>query len=413
MSESKYSEKYTNNLTLFNDCVSLQNNKKPPFITTSMHFFPAKFAGVSKAAVMTDPRLHFDCLKRVLFHYKFTMAPSSGLGWGSFPWEILGSKQWRKPGSDLLDDMPFQFIEQENMKADEYPIFLSDPSDFILRKLYPRISSKLEVLNQISPVKWHISSPEHDMSLFCDEKFVEMVKSLLELGEKWKEYIAYYNEYHSSITEAGYPEVFHSYGLPPFDQLSVSLRGLQGSMLDLIRKPDYVIKTVEFLADQQIDLLINVLRGIEHPRVVFFAYRGTDAFMSEEQFRKFYWPSLRRVLISLVDAGITPIPYFEGDFTSRLHYLLDLPKGKVPTHFEKVDRKKAREVIGDYNAFWGNIPASLLTLGNREEVKADVNDLINIFGDTNGLIIDGSVEVPDESKPENIDAVFESIAEYY
>ena len=106
------------------------------------------------------------------------------------------------------------------------------------------------------------------------------------------------------------------------------------------------------------------------------------------------------------------IPYFEDDYTSRLPYLLDLPKGKVPIHYEKVDRVKAREIMGDQNSFWGDIPASLLSLGTPENVKANVRELIDLFGDTNGLIIDGAVEIPDEAKPENVEAVFEAIEEY-
>ena len=151
---------------------------------------------------------------------------------------------------------------------------------------------------------------------------------------------------------------------------------------------------------------------LDNPRVVVFAYRGVDHFMSEKQFAKFYWPTLRRMLIELVEAGLTPLPYFEVDFTSRLPFLLDLPKGKIPIHFEKVDRKQARKIMGEHNSFWGDIPASLLTLGSREDVKENVRELIDLFGDTNGLMIDGGVGIPDKAKPENVSAVLEAIEDY-
>ena len=37
--------------------------------------------------------------------------------------------------------------------------------------------------------------------------------------------------------------------------------------------------------------------------------RGLDSFMSDEQFKKFYWPSLRRYLTEVAEAGLTPVVY--------------------------------------------------------------------------------------------------------
>ena len=36
--------------------------------------------------------------------------------------------------------------------------------------------------------------------------------------------------------------------------------------------------------------------------------------MSNEQFARFYWPSLKTLLVALIDAGVTPMPFFEGDY---------------------------------------------------------------------------------------------------
>ena len=58
-------------------------------------------------------------------------------------------------------------------------------------------------------------------------------------------------------------------------------------------------------------------------------HRGADGFMSPGQFETFYWPTLKKLVLALVSAGLTPAPFFEGDYTSRLEYLLELPKGKI------------------------------------------------------------------------------------
>jgi len=60
--------------------------------------------------------------------------------------------------------------------------------------------------------------------------------------------------------------------------------------------------------------------------------------------------------------------------------------------------------------FWGNVPPSLLCTGTPEQVKDDVKELIDVMGDR--LIIDSTVGIPDESKPENILALKEAADEY-
>ena len=62
--------------------------------------------------------------------------------------------------------------------------------------------------------------------------------------------------------------------------------------------------------------------------------------------------------------------------------------------------------------FWGNIQASLMTTGTPQQVKDDVKELIEIFGDTGGLIVDASLGIPDETRPENFSAMVEAVMEY-
>ena len=120
-------------------------------------------------------------------------------------------------------------------------------------------------------------------------------------------------------------------------------------------------------------------------------HRGAAGFMSDKQFAKFYWPGFKALILGLIDAGLTPVPLFEGDYTSRLEYLTELPPGKVVGHFDHIDRKKAKKLLGDIMCFWGNVPASLMCTGTPQQIKDDVKELIDIFGDNGGLIIDSTM----------------------
>jgi len=45
-------------------------------------------------------------------------------------------------------------------------------------------------------------------------------------------------------------------------------------------------------------------------------------------------------------------------------------------------------------------------------VKDDVRELIETFGDNGGLVIDSSMGIPDESRPENVQALTDAVHEY-
>lgn len=69
-------------------------------------------------------------------------------------------------------------------------------------------------------------------------------------------------------------------------------------------------------------------------------------------------------------------------------------------------------IDSDVKCFWGNVPASLMVAGTPQQVKDDVKELIDIFGDNGGLIIDSTMGLPDESKEENVQALTEAVHEY-
>ncbi len=132
--------------------------------------------------------------------------------------------------------------------------------------------------------------------------------------------------------------------------------------------------------------------------------------MSNEQFARFYWPSLKALLLGLIDAGLVPMAFFEGDYTPRLKFLGELPPGKIIGHFDRIDRQEARRALGGVMCFWGNVPASVLCAGTVDEVKREVWELMDLFAE-GGLILDGSIGIPDEAKPENVLALTQAARE--
>ncbi|MFV1950025.1 MAG: uroporphyrinogen decarboxylase family protein, partial [Anaerolineales bacterium] len=161
-----------------------------------------------------------------------------------------------------------------------------------------------------------------------------------------------------------------------------------------------------------IEAAIAWAEAVENPRIVFWLHKGAAGFMSDQHFKEFYWPSLKRVVLALVEKGLTPILHVQGDYTPRLPYLAELPRGKVPIHYDRVDHQKALEIMGDRQCFWGGISSAALATGTQEQVSEEVTKLIDLFGSKGGLIVDGSVGIPDEARPENIQAMVDVVREY-
>ena len=78
----------------------------------------------------------------------------------------------------------------------------------------------------------------------------------------------------------------------------------------------------------------------------------------------------------------------------------------------RIDRTKAKEIIGDLMCFWGNVPVQILISGTPQQVHDNVKELIDTLGDNGGLVIDGSTGIPKESKLEKVIAMTETVFEY-
>ena len=133
--------------------------------------------------------------------------------------------------------------------------------------------------------------------------------------------------------------------------------------------------------------------------------------MSLDQFKRFYWPSLRELMTTLIDQGMVPCPFFEGDCTSRLDVIKDIPVGKACYKFESTDLVRAKEVLGDRVCIRGGMPISILVAGTPEDIKMRCREIIATVGKGGGFIMDASTGLDDVS-PENVRAFFDYTREY-
>jgi hypothetical protein len=148
-----------------------------------------------------------------------------------------------------------------------------------------------------------------------------------------------------------------------------------------------------------------------NPRVFIPLHRGADGFMSAEQFERFYWPTLKGLFLGLIDAGLTPAPFFEGAYDQRLQYLKELPPGKILGWFERSDLMQLKRELGDVMCIASGMPVSLLQAGTPEQVRAETKKVIETIGRDGGFIMSNNT-VLDEADPALVKVWAEATKEF-
>jgi len=395
------------------DAIQLKVPDRVPLLP-SFTFFPARYAGISSEEVMYDYDKLAEVSKKAIIDFEpdMYMNPFFLVSFGNLM-EMLGDRRFKWPGHGVPVDSTFQFVEGEQMKAEEYDAFIDDPTDFVLRKHLPRIMSALEPLQRLPylPGRYYLGY-EAGMATLGRPEIAGAIEILLQAGAESLKMQTRARAFAQEMTDLGFPSQCSSVAYAPFDYIGDFFRGTRGVMLDMYRNPEKLLAAMDKITPAITRAALNSARGSGINRCLMTLHKGLDGFMSPEQFKRFFWPGLRKVMMELIDNGVVPIVLWEGDCTSRLEIIRDIPAGKAVYWFERTDIFKAKEVLGDRVCIRGNVLAPLLCTGSPQEVIDYCKKLIDVVGKDGGLIIDGSIGVPDEARVENLRAMLDFCREY-
>jgi uroporphyrinogen-III decarboxylase len=304
-----------------------------------------------------------------------------------------------------------QFVEGEYMMADEYDPFIKDPHDFLLRTFLPRAAGALGGLRNLRPGTLSMTMPLAYVSQYGDSQvrasFLAILEAALETM-KWQDAVA---EVRQVALSKGLPAFYGGMSGAPFDFFGDVLRGTRGIMTDMYRRPEKLVEAMERVAPLLVQDGVNGAEATGCPIVFIPLHKGTGGFMSQNQFETFYWPGLRQVMLGLIDEGIVPLPFAEGDYGPRLETICDMPRASLVWHFEAMDMARAKETVGKTACIMGNVPVSLLCTGSASQVKEACRRLIEQCAPGGGYILAGAASVGEVSA-DNLRAMTEAAKLY-
>lgn len=396
------------------DVIQLKVPDRVP-IVPSFGMFPALDNGFTCEEVMFDYDKAHKAWTKTVIDFEPDLFLNSSYAFSGHVLEALDYKPLKLPGRGISPDHIYQFVEAEYATAEEfYDAFIDDPFDFVLRTHLPRVCGALEPLRLLRPgyelFGYYISIIRNLIPLGRPE-VASAIETALKAGAealKWAKGIGIESQ---EIMSMGFPNMMGGNSAAPFDIIGDWFRGTRGVMLDMYRHPDKLIQAMERLVPMLIRMGADQSKRDGNPIVGLMLHKGPEGFMSIEQFKTFYWPTLRKVMVGLIDEGCVPMPLFEGNYTSRLEIIKDIPEGKAIYWFETVDIYQAEEILGDTACFRGNVPVTLLCTGTAQQVRDYIKELIDVVGQGGGLMVDCGIWF-DEAKHENVRAMVDFTKEY-
>jgi uroporphyrinogen-III decarboxylase len=157
--------------------------------------------------------------------------------------------------------------------------------------------------------------------------------------------------------------------------------------------------------------MAEIQAKISPPGTRIFIPLHLNEYFSPRQYKEFYWPTLKDVVNRLIKLELVPLIFYEGHHEAHLETILELPKGKTISQFEKTDLSKAKDILGGHSSIVGGPPSSLF-LGTTEKVHEYVKKILEDIKHNGGYIMSPATTIPASAKAENVKALYEAVEKY-
>ena len=364
----------------------------PDRIIADISMGAGEYALRRKGIIGTDMVYNHEKMREPLleFHNEFQPDVSVGmLPYPGKPWDMLDFKLYIWGGQKLPENLVIQAVEGEYMRPDEYKDFIADPTAFWLKQYLPRAYGALAPLAML-PDFTRISESVDTIDLlvpFGMPPFQEMLHKMMEAGNELMKMLGAVGQTGAMIAGKGFPGMGLNIVKTPFDYLGDTLRGTKGILTDMYRRPNELLEACERYVPVLIKAIVGASDRAGAPCAMYVLHKGADGFMSDAQFKKFYWPTWKKVMMGLYEEGIISYLFIEGTYDSRLEYLAEMPEKSLVCHFDKSNMRRVKELLSDKFTIAGNVSAALMSTGSTDELRAACDELVDLYQDAAGYIM--------------------------
>ena len=404
---------YKASIIRLKDAIQLKKEPDRVPLTLLPSMYPFLNAGMTVEDAMYDYDKCTAAFKEFILEYKPDMhIGAAAPGPGKF-FEILDYKLYSWPGHGVAPEHSYQCNEAEYMAAGEYDLLLMDPSFYFSNFYLPRVFGALEGFKMLVPLTSNLEmyGLAFNFIPYALPPVQGSFQALFEAGAEALKWAIAMGGSNGELTTLGFPNILGGFTKAPFDVIGDTLRGTKGIMLDIYRQPDKLLAAMNALVPIMIGMGVGAAQQTGNPLIFIPLHKGADGFLSDEQFKKFYWPTLKQVIVGLVENGCIPFPALEGHWSSRLEVIQDIPKGKSAWMVDQTDMVTVKETLGQNACLIGNVSSSMLRLSTPAEVKDYAKKLIDTVGKGGGFIMSNGAFF-DEAKAENIKAMVDVTREY-
>ena len=382
-------KKYEERLARYQAAIALEIPDRIP-ISAGSNYFAEIHAGNNKQEFIYNSNQWVESDRKFINDFPEVDNLRSGRFWGPLL-DATGWNMYKLPGRELASDVQFQFIEGERMKSEEYDLLINSPVEFLVERVLPRVFNEME---ERGSMRSYIAFLKGGMGAMMQGMLMRQRGVTLE-------------------NEMGMPLPMAGYMLAPFDNLADGLRGLTGIMVDIFKQPDKVVEACDVIIPHIVNTALAFADPLRRYPIFMPLHRGAHPFLSPKQFETFYWPSFKKAMMMLIDAGYTIRAYLEGDWGPNWHHFQEMPKGKILCDIDvQGDIFKAKEDLKGFQCIAGGMPESMLILGTPDQVSEKTKLLCETVGRDGGYIINGGCGIPYDTKPQNYRAMINTVFEY-
>ncbi len=288
---------------------------------------------------------------------------------GHFPMKL------RIPGKELSDDTAFQLLEEEVLARGDYEKICESGFDAFYYEDY----------------LWRVTDLTPD-----------------QLPDTLGGLALAFQRFQTECAERGRTPAFAAAAIHPFFSLSL-MRSLISFTEDLYYDPEPVERTLRRMTADLIAKQIDLVKASGIDLWLLVEERASGYFYPPAIFERFWWPHTRQIVDAFWSEGIVTMFHLDQCWDKNIRYFRELPRGSAVQAFDSTtDIFTARRVLGDHLCLWGDLSASLLSIGEPEEVSDYCKRLIDEVGADGGFILGSGCSVPPDVRPENFRSMLEA-----